>query len=488
MIPRPKQMRVFKKRFWMTSMIDYQRNAELPEKLFRFLAADLDAYYHKLIGVGFLDDDHSTSVRFTLAPFSRKVPPEYYFLKVDTLDIQIQAESPSGLVHALQTLKQHLYLAYYYVQDEFGEPGDLPCLEIRDWPSYPWRGLHLDVSRHFFDFRFVQRYLDWMARSKLNKFHWHLSDDQGWRLESRKFPRLHKIGAWRKEADGSVHGGWYTRRQVQAVLDHAALRGIEVIPEIDIPGHAMAILAAYPELACVPRDFEVPCVWGISEDILCAGKDEVIDFLKELFSEVAELFPGQYVHLGGDEAPKQRWKDCPHCQARIKNQGLAGEEELQGWLVKTLARHLRGLGKTVIGWDEILDGQPCQDPVVMAWRGDGIDAARKAHDNGNRYILCPYTKLYFDARNNEYETIGTDQIILWGDVLKFRFQDYSFQRKELLLGAQANVWTEHLANKADLKEKVTHRLRPLAEILWNGEPVEDVREFWDRWRDLNFTL
>ena len=167
---------------------------------------------------------------------------------------------------------------------------------------------------------------------------------------------------------------------------------------------------------------------------------------------------------------------------------LAGEEALQGWLVQTLAQHLKSLDKTVIGWDEILDGQPGQDPIVMIWRGDGIDAARMAHDNGNHYILSPYTKLYFDARNSKYDTLGTHQIINWQDVLKFRFQDYTFQRKELLLGAQANVWTEHLANKADLKEKVAHRLYPLAEILWNGEPVEDVMEFWNRWRDLGFRL
>ena len=488
MIPLPKQMRVFKKRFWMTSRVDYQRNADLPEMIFRYLVSDLDAFYHNLIDVGYLDDDHTMSVMFKLAPFNKKVPPDYYFLKVDTLAIQIQAESPNGIIHAVQTLKQHLYEAYYYIDDEFGEPGDLPCLEIRDWPSYSWRGLHLDVSRHFFDFKFVKRYLDWMAHAKLNKFHWHLSDDQGWRLESKKFPRLHEVGAWRKEANGSIHGGYYTRRQIKAVLDHAALRGIEVIPEIDIPGHAMAILAAYPDLACFPRDFETLNVWGISEDILCAGKDEVIDWLKELFSEVAELFPGRYVHLGGDEAPKQRWQNCPHCQARIKKQGLAGEEALQGWLVQTLVQHLKSLGKTVIGWDEILDGQPGQDPIVMVWRGDGIDAARMAHDNGNRYILSPYTKLYFDARNSKYDTLGTHQIINWQDVLKFRFQDYTFQRKELLLGAQANVWTEHLANKADLKEKVAHRLYPLAEILWNGEPVEDVMEFWNRWRDLGFRL
>ncbi len=481
MIPLPQQMRVFKKRFWMTSRVDYQRNDELPEDIFRFLVQDLDAWYHKFFDEGFLDDDHVMTVMFTLAPFNQKVPPDYYRLKVDALSIHISAATLNGLRYGLQTLKQHLYICSYYFPNEYDEPGDSPCLDIRDWPSFPWRGLHLDVSRHFFDYKFVRRYLDWMAAFKLNKFHWHLSDDQGWRIESKRFPLLHEKGAWRTEADGSRYGGYYTQRQIKLVLEHAEQRGIEVIPEIDVPGHAMAILAAYPELACFPRDFQTMGVWGISEDILCAGKDSVLEFLKDLFTEVAELFPGQYIHLGGDEAPKARWEECPHCQKRIAAKKLANAEELQGWLVQTLAQHLQGLGKTVIGWDEILDGNIDGQPIVMAWRGDGVDAARKAHANGNRYIICPNSKLYFDWKcGPEPDLPGAHGVTTLQDVYHLDLAQYRFQNKKLFLGGQANLWTEHVPDSRTAKDLLGWRIYALSELFWSDPQTRDFSDFWER--------
>lgn len=482
MIPAPKSHLFSDISFPPVDKLRFRRTDNVPDKVFDFIESELGKYYRKMFG-SVPDLDHGTLMisMFLQLGETGKAESEEYHIGMIPGEIALMAFTVNGLLHGMQTIRQIFRRAAY-------RDGEFICQTIADRPSYPWRGLHLDVSRHFFDHKFVCRYLDWMAHVKLNKFHWHLSDDQGWRLESKIFPRLHEIGAWRKEADGSIYGGYYTQKQVRFVLDHASRLGIEVIPEIDVPGHAMAILAAYPHLACFPRDFQPLNVWGIYQDILCAGQDEVVAFLKELFTEVAQLFPGRYVHLGGDEAPKERWKSCPHCQKRIRAKNLSGEEALQGWLVKTLAKHLTTLGKTAIGWDEILDGQPGKDPIVMAWRGDGSEAARRAHDNGNRYIVCPYTKLYFDARNNEYETVGTEQIILWGDVLKFRLEDYRFEHKKLLLGAQANVWTEHLANNADLKQKVVSRLHPLAEILWNGEPVDDVWEFYARWCELGFTL
>ncbi len=485
MIPKPKQMRIFKKDFWLTSIVHYQRNAELPEALFRWLVEDLDSYYHNHFDEGLLDDDHSMIVLFRLAPFAKKVPPDYYFLKVDTLRIQIQAETPNGLRYAVQTLKQHLHNSFFDHLNKFDEPGDLPCLEIRDWPSFHWRGLHLDVSRHFFNYKFIRRYLDWMAGLKLNKFHWHLSDDQGWRIESKRFPRLHEVGAWRTEADGSRYGGFYTRRQIKLVLDYAAERGIEVIPEIDIPGHAMAILAAYPELACNPQNFATLNVWGISQDILCAGKDGTIAFLKELFTENAELFPAPYIHLGGDEAPKERWQACPHCQNRLAEQHLANEEELQGWLVRVLSRHLQGLGKTVIGWDEILDGGIDSRPIIMCWRGDAVDAARKAHANGNRYIICPNTKLYFDWKPADHpDEPGAHGVTRLRDVYDLELAHYRFAHPELFLGGQANLWTEYVPNARIAKELVQFRILALAELFWSDPPEKNYMEFWDRFWNL----
>lgn len=480
MIPAPKDVQTSEITFPVLAKLHFSCSENLSDKVYEHITEELGSQYQKLFGA--FDEMESGTINITIildrSPKGSK-PGEYHIIVLPE-EITLIASSEEGLLYGTQTLRQ-------LFRDAAHQTGEFACQTIRDWPSYPWRGLHLDISRHFFDYKFVRRYLDWMAHLKLNKFHWHISDDQGWRIESKRFPRLHEIGSRRREPDGSEYGGYYTQKQIKMVLEYAALRGIEVIPEIDIPGHAMAILAAYPDLACFPQEFETLNVWGISQDILCAGKDEVLDFLKELFTEIAELFPGQYIHLGGDEAPKDRWKDCPHCQKRIRDKQLNNEEEVQGWLVKTLAKHLRELGKTVIGWDEILDCGIDSKPVAMVWRGDGTLAARMAHDNGNRYILCPYTKLYFDARNNEDETVGTQNIITWPEVLDFRFADYQFARPKLLLGAQANVWTEHLTNTTDLKEKVVCRIYPLAERLWNGDSDIDPDEFWKTMRDFGWT-
>lgn len=486
MIPSPKKYKQYKEEFHLAGLYNYYFASNEDNAIFRKLVSDIKKRIEQVLDYYEVDPLDEIDIVMELRPFPTKKPDGYYELEVTPDRFILTAESEAGLNYAARTLMQHLYINRANQTEE--RLALLPRISVKDWPTYQWRGMHLDVSRHFYDFNFVKKYLDWMVGLKFNRFHWHLSDDQGWRLESKRFPLLHEKGSWRKESDGSDYGGHYSLRQINAVLKHANLRGIEVVPEIDIPGHSMAILTAYPELACFPREFETMNVWGISEDILCAGKDETIEFLKELFTEIAELFPGPYIHLGGDEAPKQRWKECPHCQKRIRDNGLKDEEALQAWLVKTLAAHLKKLGKTVIGWDEILDGGIDSKPIVMAWRGDGIDAARMAHDNGNKYILTPYTKLYFDARCHEYDKIGTHQIILWADILDFSFQDYTFANPKLLLGAQGNVWTEHLTNVRDLREKVHARMFPLAERLWNGDTEIDFDEFWKLGRDLNWIL
>ncbi|MCB5224727.1 MAG: family 20 glycosylhydrolase [Candidatus Cloacimonadaceae bacterium] len=486
MIPRPKKFKKYVKEFPLAGMYRFHFLSDENDTIPPNLASDIEKRLQHVSKYYEVDPRTKIDIVFNLQPFPSKKPDGYYELEVSPGFFALNAESVAGMNYAVRTLMQHLYISSSnQTEDRFAL---LPRISVKDWPTYQWRGMHLDVSRHFYDHNFVKKYLDWMVGLKFNRFHWHLSDDQGWRLESKRFPLLHEKGSWRKESDGSDYGGHYSLRQIKAVLKHASQRGIEVIPEIDIPGHSMSILTAYPELACFPREFEPMNVWGISEDILCAGKDETIDFLKELFTEIAELFPGPYIHIGGDEAPKQRWKECPHCQKRMRDNGLKDEEALQAWLVKTLATHLEKLGKTVIGWDEILDGGIDSKPIVMAWRGDGIDAARMAHDNGNKYILTPYTKLYFDARCHKYDKIGTHQIIPWADVLDFSFQEYTFTNPKLLLGAQGNVWTEHLTNVRDLREKINGRMFPLAERLWNGDREIDTDEFWKLTRDLNWIL
>ena len=384
--------------------------------------------------------------------------PDMHLISIQPEGVTLSAKNQSGFLYAVQTLLQLLYEAAVH------NNGNLPCQQIVDYPEFDWRGLHLDESRHFFGVETVLHYLDSMAALKLNKFHWHLTDDQGFRIQSIAFPLLTEVGVWRKEPDGSVYGGFYTPQDIRRVVAYAADLGIEVVPELDLPGHAMAILAAYPELACKPGKFEPLTVWGISDDILCAGKDEVVSFLKALTTEIAELFPGNYFHLGGDEAPKDRWKECPHCQRRIREQGLSSEEELQSWLLKEITAHLRTLGKTVIGWDEILEGNIDSEPVVMLWRGDARDAAVNAVLNGNRYILCPNKICYFDWKM-EPESPGAHGVSTLQNVFSFAPETYPGQN--LCLGGQANLWTEYIHNPRELANMLFPRGYALAERLWN---------------------
>lgn len=407
--------------------------------------------------------------------------PDGYTLDIAPTGISIAASAIPGLRYGLQSLVQLLYLAHRH------NSGRLLCRHIEDSPRFAWRGLHLDVSRHFFPVSFIRQYLDWMHALKLNRFHWHLSDDQGWRLESRRFPLLHEKGAWRREPDGSAYGGYYTRQEVLGIVEYAASLGIEVIPEIDIPGHTQAILAAYPDLACFPRDFACLNVWGISENILCAGKDGVIGFLKELLSEVAELFPSPYVHLGGDEAPKTYWKQCPHCQQRIRDKALRGEEELQSWLLDEMLAHLRSLGKQVIGWDEILDGNIDSLPIVMVWRGDGRDAALKAETNGNRYILCPNRVLYFDWKQQP-DSAGAHGVSTLSNVYGFDPAALTGNPANLLLGAQANVWTEYMPDAESVRAMLFPRVYALAELLWTPQDQRSEPDFLLRLQQLEGCL
>jgi len=486
MLPQPKEYRILKETFRPSPLLIIMCCPHLSASAHRYLSSSLESSYSKLLD--FMDPDSETPYQIVLdfGPHRKKYRGGYYKIVSRPQGTVISAQDYPGLVHGVQSLRQIWHKA---ARQGKKDSAQLPCFDLEDWPSFSWRGLHLDTSRHYFDYKVIRRYLDWMAAVKLNKFHWHLSDDQGWRLESKRFPRLHEVGAWRKEEDGSLYGGFHTRKQVRLVLDYARDRGIEVVPEIDIPGHAMAILAAYPELACFPRDFEPLNVWGISTDILCAGKDSVIDFLKDLLDEVLELFPGQYIHLGGDEVPKERWKECPRCQRRIREEGLRDEEHLQAWFLHQLVAHVQIRGRDVIGWDEILDGGIDSRPIAMCWRGDGVDAARMAHDNGNRYIICPNNRLYFDWRYNEDPDcpggfgVTTSRDVYGLDLGKFRFSNPG-----LFLGGQANLWTERISNSRRLKEMVYDRMLYMAELFWSDPPSRDFAECERRVKELKGLL
>ncbi len=459
-----------------TIRLEFQDARKAEEELYRgylnSYARDLSAQY------GIESPDGMMWVRMLLNSETAH-HPEGYVMIIESGDIRINASTLQGLKSGFQSLLQLVFLAFWQ------HHGRLQERRIVDKPRFAWRGLHLDVSRHWFGASFIRQYLEWMEALKLNRFHWHLADDQGWRLESERFPLLHQKGAWRKEADGTVYGGFYRKDEIRELVAYAASMGIEVIPEIDIPGHAQAILAAYPGLACFPQDFECLNVWGISTHILCAGKDETISFLEDLLSEVAELFPGPYIHLGGDEAPKDHWKSCPHCQKRIREQGLKDEEELQSWLLKKMSSHLRGLGKQVIGWDEILDGNIDSEPIVMVWRGDGKDAVAKAEAGGNAYILCPNSTLYFDWKQHyATDAFGSHGVSTLEHVYSFDPMSVTGASPHLLLGAQANVWTEYMPDPARVKALLFPRAYALAELLWTPQEERDEADFLARLKAL----
>ena len=259
---------------------------------------------------------------------------------------------------------------------------------------FRYRGMHLDVGRHLFPVEFIKKYIDLIAMHKMNVFHWHLTEDQGWRIEIKKYPRLTEIGAWRKTEDGGKYGGFYTQEQIREIVEYAKSRCVDIMPEIELPGHSVAALAAYPGLSCTGGPFEVRTAWGVSEDIYCAGKEETFDFLKDVIDEVVELFPFDYFHIGGDEAPKTRWEKCPDCQKRIKDENLADEHELQSYFISRIEDYLSTKNKRLVGWDEILEGGLAPNATVMSWRGveGGIAAARQKHD----VIMTPNSHLYFD--------------------------------------------------------------------------------------------
>lgn len=351
---------------------------------------------------------------------------------------------------------------------------------IEDAPRFAWRGMHLDVCRHFYPIRLVKRLIDVMALHRLNTFHWHLTEDQGWRIEMNDFPQLAETSAWR-DKDGERYGGIYSAEDIREVLAYAAERKIRVVPEIEMPGHALAALAAFPEMSCTGGPFKVPNTCGIFDDVYCAGKEATFDFLERVLTEVCDLFPGKYIHIGGDECPKTRWKTCPDCQKRIQEEGLKDENELQSWFVSRMGRFLHSKGKHMIGWDEILEGGLPPTAIVMSWRGvaGGIEAAKQGHD----VIMSPTTHCYFDYRQStEPEEPGNLGIIPLETVY-----DYDPVPAELdtdassrVLGVQANIWTERMPSWKLLEYMVLPRLCALAEVAWTHPEQKGWDDFQAR--------
>lgn len=420
---------------------------------------------------------------------------EAYSLQVDATGVRVRAVTVEGVFRAIQTILKA-------VQPITAEAVYFPAVTLTDYPRFSYRGLMLDVSRHFSSLEEVKRMLDIMALHQLNVFHWHLTDDQGWRIEIEKHPELTRIGGWRENTivgrymggwdyptDGKPHGGYYTQEQVKEVIAYAQQRHITVIPEIDLPGHTTAVLAAYPQLACVPGEYKVANRWGVLWDVICAGNEASLTLFKDVMDEICTLFPGEYIHIGGDECVKERWKACAKCQRKIKElhlqgkDGDAAEEQLQSFFMGEVARHIRSYGKQVMGWDEILDGTPMEDAVVMSWRG--VEGGRKAVQMGHDVIMTPLSHLYFDMsqtlkRENEEISVGgyipVEKVYTYEPVPT----DWSEKEKKHVKGVQANVWCEYMPEERIRQYQVLPRLAALSEVQWSDPAQKSYRGFLNR--------
>ncbi|MGB1074055.1 MAG: family 20 glycosylhydrolase [Flavobacteriales bacterium] len=394
---------------------------------------------------------------------------EGYRIEVDASSVKIYAGTPTGWFRGWTTVRKMMP-----VECETGcaEGFALPGVLIEDAPVLEHRGLLLDGCRHFQDVDFVKKQIETLALHGMNVLHWHLTEDQGWRIEIESRPRLTEVGAWRTEADGSRHGGFYTQEDIREVVAYATAHHIEVIPEIEMPGHSSAAIAAYPELGCTGDTLEVPHRWGVFKDIYCAGKEETFVFLEEVLDEVVELFPGPRIHIGGDEAPKVRWEECPLCQARMKEEGLANEEELQRWFIGRMGRYLATKGKTIIGWDEILEGGLPEGAAVQSWRG--MEGAAEGVHLGADVVVSPTSHCYLD-----YPLRSTDLEEAYG----FNpLPDSLTHGPGRILGGEGNMWTEH-APQERVESKVYPRLTALAEVYWSGPDRTTAEGAYGRFLD-----
>ena len=415
---------------------------------------------------------------------------EEYRLDVRPGKVRIAAGYPAGAFYGVQSFRQLLPASFENAGKSEPESWEIPSVSIRDLPRFSYRGMHLDVGRHFFPVEFIKKYIDLLALHKFNRFHWHLTEDQGWRIEIKKYPRLQEIAAWRKETlvghysdkphrfDGQRYGGFYTQDEIREVVRYAAERQITIVPEIELPGHALAALSAYPELACTPGPFEAATKWGVFDDVFCP-KENTFTFLEDVLTEVMDLFPGEYIHIGGDECPKTRWKSCSHCQALIHKEGLKDEHGLQSFFIRRIERFLNSKGRQIIGWDEILEGGLAPNATVMSWRGiaGGIAAAQQGH----KVIMTPTTHCYLDY----YQAEAQGEPTAIGGFLPIEKvyhyepipEELDAEQAKLVLGAQGNVWTEYMKTSRQVEYMAFPRALALAELTWTPREAKNFDDF-----------
>ena len=418
---------------------------------------------------------------------------EEYFLQVKPDGVNVEASAFGGFFYAIQTLKQMLP-AEVYGAKKAKAAWLLPCVTILDAPRFDYRGIHLDPCRHFWSIEETKRFIDIAATYKLNRLHWHLTEDQGWRMEIKKYPKLTEVGAWRNGTcigkdfdsnDGVRYGGFYTQDQMREIVAYAAERNITVIPEMDLPGHMVAALAAYPELGCTGGPYEVWTRWGVSEDVLCVGKEETFTFLEDILTEMLDIFPSEYIHIGGDECPKVRWETCPLCQARIKSLGLkahdgiSAEQELQCYVTARIQQFLNERGRKIIGWDEILEGDLAAGATVMSWRGTqgGIEAARRGFD----VVMTPNSHMYIDyyqSQERDKEPLCIGGLVTVPKLYSYEpFEGMVPGTEDHILGVQANLWTEYIDTPEFLEYMLLPRMCALSEVQWCDADRKDYARF-----------
>ncbi len=483
-IPFPKECKVLSGNFILSSETKIVVNSITPKNEVEFLNDYLNKYYNIQLQVVPTIPKDNNYIQFEIPDWEAGLK-ENYHLTIDEKHISILAEGNSaGNLYAIQTLIQLFSL-------EKTKSIKLPCVDIKDSPRFEWRGMHLDVCRHFFPISFVKKYIDILAMYKMNTFHWHLTDDQGWRIEIKKYPKLTQVGAYRKgtmvgkysdqKFDSIPYGGFYTQEQIKEVVVYAAKKHITVVPEIEMPGHSVAAIASYPWLSCTGKQIDVERGWGVFEDVFCT-KDSVFNFLQDVLDEVTTLFPGKYIHIGGDESPKTRWKVCSQCQARIKSEHLKDEHELQSYFIKRIERFVNSKGKQIIGWDEILEGGLAPNAAVMSWQGieGGIAAAKQKHNA----VMTPGSHCYFD----HYQALPADEPLAIGGYTPLE-KVYAYEpipsalnteEQKYILGAQANMWTEYILNEKHVEYMAMPRVTALAEVLWTPKENRNESDFLNR--------
>ena len=481
-IPAPNNLNITAGEFYLSSNTNLIYDAELEPAV---------AYWESLFTPVFgLNTGKANTMRFVLDKSIKN--PEAYILDVNTEEITIKASSPKGVFYAVQSLIQ--LLPPEFIKDGFKSEGiNIQTLKIEDNPEFSYRGMHLDVSRHMYPVEFIKKYIDALAMLKMNTFHWHLTDDQGWRIEIKKYPKLQEVAAYRKETlighysnqphqfDGKKYGGYYTQEEVKDIVAYAQKRFITVIPEIEMPGHSQAAIAAYPELGCSGEQVEVATKWGVFEDIYCP-KEETFKFLENVLDEVVALFPSEYIHIGGDEAPKTQWKNSSESQALIKSEGLKDEHELQNYFITRMEKYLNSKGKQIIGWDEILEGGLAPNATVMSWRG--TNGAVEAAKSGHNVVMTPTSHCYFDY----YQSDNDDEPTAIGGYLPLEKvygfnpipEELNSEETKYILGAQGNIWTEYMPTSEQAEYMAFPRILAMSEVVWTNAENKNYEDFVSR--------